>query len=90
VCGAENQLFLFRGTYDAAAKATDAKVLAWDAQSVNTTVDCVSDEVFSLCEKVGIIITDSVSFTFTSTVKAPATCDAGAISLPCPRCGHDY
>jgi hypothetical protein len=29
-----------------------------------------------------------VSFTFSSTVKSPATCDAAAIALPCPRGSH--
>jgi hypothetical protein len=84
-CGAQDELYLFRGAYDAAATASSTKVLAWDVEAVDVTVDCVADEKFNLCEKVGIIDSRSVSFTFSSIAHAPDMCDEGAISLPCPR-----
>lgn len=87
-CGVQDQLFLYRGAYDPHATSNSANVLAWDERKLDKTIECVKDETFTLCEKVGIIITDSVSFTFSSSVKAPAHCDAAAIALPCPRGSH--
>jgi hypothetical protein len=85
-CGAQDDLYLFRGGYDASASSSSsANVLVWDVETVDVSVDCVADEKFALCEKVGIIDTASVSFTFASTASAPNMCDEGAISLPCPH-----
>jgi hypothetical protein len=74
-------LYVYRGTL-----ATGTPLFATSQQNVDTTVTCTKNEVFQVCEKNGIILTNSVKFTFTGqTTGACNRLGAGTnwVSLGC-------